>query len=186
MKTRLFYQIELQRRKECWRYPSSCMVKMLLEDSGLLDKEVINILDLTYGRGIFYHVLRDKVRVYGFDIRKLDWVVEPYRFYKKSAVNWRKHLDDYGEIDLVVVDPPWGGNHKLREHFKARDMVLLLREGERASRHFNVPLLVHFAYRVVPYKFRVKLDYWWIIRVRYLNLSNFSPSWWGLLYPDEG
>ena len=73
-------QREIQKKGGlCARYPVSCVVRDLIGATNLFKPLIpINILDLTYGEGRFYASFRNKVKVYGFDILRLDHVVKPY------------------------------------------------------------------------------------------------------------
>ena len=180
----LVHQVELQRKGGvCAAYPSSCLVRRLLGEAGLFKPfHHLRVLDLTFGQGIFYYSFRNSVQVYGFDIRRLEWVVKPYRFYNASCDKWRKQLPDTG-FDLVVVDPPFSpykrGQEK-RTHYRDNGSIsLCLVEALKAAEHYHTPLLVHFMWRTQPYGFRVLSEAW------YQGWSRLSriprPTWFGVL-----
>jgi predicted RNA methylase len=83
----------------------------------------LSIVDLTYGVGRFYRLSRTMIgRIIAVDIRKHEWEVEPTVFYQMDCrVFVNKVLlgvIDVGEVDVVVVDPPWSAEKrgvKLRE-----------------------------------------------------------------------
>ncbi len=180
----LVRQNELQRRGGvCAAYPSSCLVRKLLGQAGLFKPfQHLRVLDLTFGQGIFYYSFRSKVQVYGFDIRRLDWVVKPYRFYNASCDKWKKQLPSDIDFDLVVVDPPFSpykrGQEK-RTHYRDNGSIsLCFTEALKAAERFAAPLLVHFMWKTQPYGFKVLSETWF----QGWSLTKMArPTWFGVL-----
>ena len=92
-------QRDWQRKPGCFRNPFSCFFCHLLN---IL--EVKAVLDLTYGRGLFYEKCPN-LDITGVDIVKWDWVVEPRQFYKMDALAFIEGFN--GKADAIVLDPPY-------------------------------------------------------------------------------
>ncbi len=180
-------QTEIQKMGgECSRFPVSCLIRDMLIESGILKPfKTIEVLDLTFGEGRFWGAI-PQARVWGFDIRKLKWYKKPYVFFMESCENWKKHRNIIrNKFDLVVVDPPFTIYKQRREHYEDGGMLsMILNEGRKASEYFNVPLLVHFMWKCVPYGFKVVTERWFLGVTRYLNIR--LPTWFGLLSPEVG
>ncbi|MCE4601251.1 MAG: hypothetical protein F7C38_06790 [Desulfurococcales archaeon] len=181
----VIHQVEVQRKGgPCAAYPSSCIVRDLLNEAGLLKPfEPLKVLDLTYGQGIFYYSIRSRVRVYAFDIRLLNWIVKPYMFYEKSCEHWKRVGLESEAFDLVVVDPPFSPYNRgweKRGHYRDNGSIALcMYEALKASEHFNVPLLVHFFWKTIPYGYRVIAETWFQGWSRLSKMPR--PTWFGIL-----
>ncbi len=191
---RVMEQVEVQRRGGlCARYPSSCIVVGLLGDAGLLRPlQPLRVLDLTYGRGMFWAAANTVV--VGFDIRILDWVVEPRCFWGKPAWAWKYYADDIEEClggppDLVAVDPPWSARGSSTRRYYGLDRAVgdvasILEAAREASMHYNAALLVHLKDRWVPESHVILAELYWEPLTRYMNRSRNGPyTWWGVLEP---
>jgi hypothetical protein len=120
----------------------------------------LNILDLTYGTGRFYRESRYLInRIVAVDIARYDWEVAPTEFYQVDCrVFARKVLSgevDVGEVDVVVVDPPWSAEKrgvKPREtgisgrpyHIKGADSKSIIQAAIQLSSGLGKPLLYHY------------------------------------------
>ena len=152
---------EVQRLPGCGRAPDSCLIRAMLREVGLWPVGVGGfILDLTFGRGKFYEACPFRPRVIAYDIRRLNWVVEPVRFVKAPAWATIHHIRDGSlrdPVKLVVVDPPWQdcrrGNGCIRRvddrWFYRTSMMFgtpmqILESAARVSRLLGVPMLIHF------------------------------------------
>lgn len=185
-------QREVQREGGvCAKYPSSCLVRRLLNAVGLLQwGSMLRVLDLSYGEGRFWAALRSKVVVVGFDIAQLRWVVPPRYFVNDSALNWRRYEAMIervlgGQPDLVVADPPFSPYDRgweRRRHYRERCSISeILTGAEKAAQYYNAPLLIHFSGRYIPYGFQVIVELWW---KPWSSLSRIPrPTWWGILAP---
>ncbi|GEM_PF-3274859 len=71
-------------------------------------KGIIKILDLTYGVGRFYRIVRKKYNLFiiGVDIEKHEWETDPDIFINDTMFVVEKYID-INSIDLIIVDPPW-------------------------------------------------------------------------------
>lgn len=178
----------LQRLYRKCKYPYGVMVKLLLEEAGLRSHTV---LDLTYGEGKFWSCWRPK-HLIGFDVRRLDWTVEPDVFYQKPA--WAAlHMRVPG-VDLVAVDPPWqrsargrsarlsiGGRWWYRTSRMVGSPEAILESAARLAGELGVPLVVHFERPWVPEGFDVMVSVFW--RPSLPHASKEYRTWWGVLVP---
>jgi hypothetical protein len=74
----------------------------------VLDLDDVFVLDLTYGVGRFYRMVRGRVwLLIGVDIVRYEWEVEPDVFYQVDARWFASLYDPPRRPDLIVVDPPW-------------------------------------------------------------------------------
>ena len=187
---RVVHQVEIQKQGgSCAKYPSSCIVRQLLDSAGLLQfGRTLNVLDLTYGQGIFYYSIGLKVKVYGFDIHRLVWVTKPFAFYNTSCEKWKKVLPSSIGFDLVVVDPPWSiyrrGWEKRGHYYGNGSFVLCVTEAVKASEHYNAPLLLHAPWKLVPPNYNVVTEVWFQGWSRLTKMP--KPTWFGLLKPEGG
>jgi len=118
----------------------------------------VRILDLTYGVGRFYRIIKDVYRpfIIGVDIVKHRWEVEPDVFIQKDC---RKlsidEVRQYGKIDIVVVDPPWSHEKrgkvsymvsvsKLPYHIPGTEPYQIIYAATRIAREFGAPLIARF------------------------------------------
>jgi len=175
------------RGRACVKFPVSCLIRDLLIESGILkpNKE-LKVLDLTYGEGRFWGAIPE-AKVWGFDILKLNWVINPYVFFNESCEKWKNEVKVLNNcFDLVVVDPPFMPHNrspKMRKYYEDRgNLPLILKEGKEASEYFKAPLLVHFMWKCVPYGFHVLSEAWFQAFTRYLNKP--KPTWFGVLRGD--
>jgi predicted RNA methylase len=72
----------------------------------------LSILDLTYGTGRFYRSSKSMIgRIIAVDITKHKWEVEPAAFYQMDCRVFVERVlkgeIGLGDVDIVVVDPPW-------------------------------------------------------------------------------
>jgi hypothetical protein len=120
----------------------------------------LNVLDLTYGTGRFYRGSRYLVnRIVAVDIVRYEWEVEPTIFHQMDCrVFAHKMLNgeiDVGEVDVIVVDPPWSAEKrgvKPREtgvthrpyHISGFDSESIIRAAVRLARHAGKPLLYRY------------------------------------------
>lgn len=176
---------ELQRAYRKCRYPYGAMVWLLLQEAGL---EPSVVVDLTYGLGKFWSCWRPSYLV-GYDVRRLDWVVDPDEFHQAPAWSALHHVVD-GRVprpELVVVDPPWQRGPRSvgrrNGHFRVSNGLgsptVILESAARLSGMVGVPLLVHFGDRWVPQGFTSLAEVYWRP-----SLSRASPdyrTWWGIL-----
>ena len=189
---------EVQRLPGCSQAPGSCLVRVLLREAGLWPVGVKGfVLDLTFGRGKFYEAWPFRPRVIAYDIRRLNWVVEPTRFVKAPAWAAFHHVRDGSlrdPVELVVVDPPWQdcrrGNGCIRRvgdrwFYRTSRMVgtpeMILESAARVSRLLGVPMLIHFSDRWVPEGFKVLVEVFW--KPSLPRASKEYRSWWGLVRP---
>jgi len=182
---KVVHQIEIQRKGGvCSVYPSSCIVRDLIARAGLFKPfETLSVLDLTFGQGLFYYSFRNKAKVFGFDVQRLDWVVKPYRFYKASCDKWGKMLPDGITFDLVVVDPPfspyrrgWGKRHHYRDNCSISRCMY---EAMKASEKFKTPILIHFFWKTIPYNYETIVETWFQGWSRLTKLPR--PTWFGIV-----
>ena len=120
----------------------------------------LNIVDLTYGVGRFYRLSRTMIgRIIAVDIKKHEWEVEPTIFYQMDC---RVFVDKVlkgeiglGDVDIVVVDPPWShekrgvmareaGISRQPYHLKGVDSKSIIHAALRLSEAFNKPLLYRY------------------------------------------
>ncbi len=191
----LVTQIEIQRRGgACAKYPSSCVIRDLLARAGLLKPfRQLHVLDLTYGRGLFWKTMPQAV-IFAFDIRRLDWVRRPKCFVRAAAWAWKHYINNIaeclGNIDLVVADPPWVvKGTSTRRHYgldRAFGSVWhILNAAAEAARYFNSYLLLHLKDRYKPEGFAIVSQIYFLPMTRYLNLHKPNPyTWWGVLAPE--
>ncbi len=175
-------QITIQKKGGiCKKYPSACLVRDLLTESGLIKPfSEFKVLDLTFGRGIFWAAL-PQAKVFAFDIRKLDWVRKPYRFFHESCKNWKKRLANH-KFDLVCADPPFSPYHRgndARKYYYERDIALILYEAIKAAEYYQAPLLVHFLAKLQYHNTEVMTETWFQGRSRYAKMPR--PTWFGVL-----
>ena len=176
-------QVEVQKKGgKCARYPTSCIVRDFIAAAGLFKPLTpINILDLTYGEGRFYAAFRNKVKVYGFDILRLDHVVKPYKFYNKSCEKWKQHRDEINNVELVVVDPPFmpykRGGEKRRHYTANGAAIMCTNEALKAAEHYNAPVLIHYPFKIIPYQWKIVKEVWFTGHAA----VKLKPTWFGLL-----
>jgi hypothetical protein len=195
-------QLEVARRGGvCARYPTSCVVRDLLARSGLLKPlQPLRVLDVTYGQGIWWMTL-PQARVYGIDVKKLEWKRRPACFLQAPAWAWRSHAGEVeeclrGRPGLIAVDPPWqecvrgngcqgreiGGRYHYRVSAAVGSPEHILEAATEAARHYRAPLLVHYETRWVPEGFRVVVETWW--KPFLPNVDKYGyRNWWGILAP---
>ena len=183
-------QVEVQRRGGvCARYPSACIVRELLLRAGLLEPfRPVRVLDLTYGRGIFWAALPQAL-IYGIDIRRLDWVRRPRCFRETTAWAWRRYASEVesclgGSPGLVAVDPPWSERGSSTRRYYGLDRAVgsvdaILGAALHAATHYGSILLVHLKDRWVPEGFETVEEILWEPVTRYLNAGSYT--WFGLL-----
>lgn len=179
-------QRDVQRGGLCVKFPVSCVIRDLLVEAGVLKPfTVLRVLDLTFGEGRFWGAI-PQAKVWGFDVRKLNWVRKPYVFFNDSCGMWKERVGMLS-FDLVVVDPPfmpYRRGQERRKHYEDNGCIpLILREGEKAALYFKCPLLIHFMWKVVPFGFKVLSEVWFKPFTRYLN-SRYH-SWFGVLECEE-
>ena len=120
----------------------------------------LNIVDLTYGVGRFYRLSRPMIgRIVAVDIRRYEWEVEPTVFYQMDCVDFVSRVlnkeIELGDVDLVVVDPPWSiekrgvkpretGISSLPYHMKGVDSRLIIQAALRLSGALSKPLLYRY------------------------------------------
>ncbi len=183
-------QREIQARGgKCARYPVSCLIGELLARAGVIKPlRRFKVLDLTFGEGRFWAALPN-AEVWGFDIRRLRWVVKPSRFYNESCEGWRKHEEILSQsFDVVVADPPFSPYQRgweKRGHYRDNGSIpIILYEARKAAIHFRAPLLIHFVGKLVFYGFRVMAEAWFL-GISHLTQMSF-PTWFGVLSPEVG
>gem|GEM_PF-4064603 len=125
------------------------------------------------------------MQLYGFDVKQLNWIVKPYRFYNTSCTKWKKLLPMDITFDLVVVDPPFSPYRRgweRRTHYRDNGSIsLCLVEALKAAEQYNAPMLIHFMWKVQPYGFRVLSEAWF----QGWSLTKMSrPTWFGVLGRD--
>lgn len=152
-------QLDVQRRGGiCAKYPSACVVRDMLREAELLKPlRPIRVLDLTFGQGVFYAAIN--AIVFAFDIQRLDWVTKPYMFYQKPCWAYRRYLDEIGDVDVVVIDPPWAqwdhrGSRRARNYYsealgRPEDILMC---GINAAHDLGKPLLYHWREPLTNYK----------------------------------
>ena len=183
-------QVEVQKKGgPCARYPVSCIVRDLIGAANLFKPLTpINILDLTYGQGVFYYAIRSRVRVAGVDPRRLEWVVRPTCFIKSYAQKWKEWLDRVleclGDIDLVVVDPPWAqwkhkGSRKARQYYIAPVSLAIdiIEKALEVKEYLGVPVLIHYKERID--RGDIVVEVYFRGRSRYIREPR--TSWFGIL-----
>jgi len=118
----------------------------------------VKILDLTYGVGRFYRLIKSvyKPFIIGVDIARHKWEVEPNVFIQKDCT--KLTIDEvrrYGDINIVVVDPPWnhvkrGGTSemisvsKMPYHIPNVNPWQIVYAALRLAKELNTPLIVRF------------------------------------------
>lgn len=171
---------------KCARYPTSCIVRDLIAAARLFKPfKPLVILDLTYGEGRFYVSFKNKVKLYGFDILRLEHVVKPYRFYNKSCEKWKRYRDEINNVDLVVVDPPFmpyrRGNEK-RKHYAANGAAITCtNEALKAAEYYNAPVLIHYPFKITPYQWKILEEVWFM---GYAAVK-LKPTWFGIITKDH-
>ena len=184
----IIQQSELRKKGGfCAKYPSSCVVRMLLKDAGLFKPfKTIKVLDLTFGQGIFYYSFKSVVQVYGFDIKRLNWVTKPYKFFNMSCDKWKKKIDE-DHFDLIVVDPPFSPYDRgweRRLHYKDNGNIsLCLTEALKAAEKYNAPMLIHFIWKIIPYGFKPIVEVWFQGWSRLTKMNR--PTWFGIIVKEE-
>jgi hypothetical protein len=99
-------QRDVQKRGNLYvKYPMAYVVLKMLTKYG-----IVNVLDITYGRGRFYVMYRPRVLI-GVDPIKWEWLVKPDVFYQMNAYHFYRllrssELSIGKNIDCVVIDPP--------------------------------------------------------------------------------
>ena len=186
---------DIQRLPGCSQAPSSCMVKLLLEEAGLWPTPAGHwFLDLTYGIGQFYNTRYFRnVRIAGYDIRRLEWRRRPDWF--KQAPAWAALHDlERGTLPqpvwVVVVDPPWQGYwhrmlvgqrwfYRVSRGFGTTQQIL--EAAARLSKTLGVPLLVHYPNPWVPRGFTEIFSVFW--KPSLPRAKKIYRTWWGVLAP---
>ena len=182
-------QEDIMRLKGCRLKPSSCLIRMLLEEAGL-EPRGLTVVDVTYGEGRFYLAWRPRLLL-GCDVRLLKWKVEPDWFaLTPSWACWTRVEKLALETDLVVVDPPFSERgHRSWKHGRPHYNIWaavggkenVLRGGFRTAEQLGTPnILVHYNERVEPEGWQIIAEKWWRPRTRYLNLDD-TITWWGVL-----
>ncbi len=182
-------QEEIARVKGCGHKPSSCMVRMLLEEAGM-EPRGLAVVDTTYGEGRFYLAWRPRLLL-GCDVRILDWKVEPDLFARVPSWGCWRRVGKLGiKPDLVVVDPPFSDRgHKTERHGRPWYNSWAAVGGKRnvlqggfitAEKLQARYVLVHYNERVKHEGWRIIAEKWWRPRARHLNLDN-TITWWGVL-----
>jgi len=120
----------------------------------------LNIVDLTFGVGRFYRLSRSMIgRIIAVDITKHKWEVEPTIFYQMDCRVFVNRVlrgeIDLGDVDLVVVDPPWNaekrgvkpretGISSLPYHIRGVYSKSIVQAAIRLSRALGKPLLYRY------------------------------------------
>jgi predicted RNA methylase len=120
----------------------------------------LNVVDLTYGVGRFYRLSRPMIgRIIAVDIEKHRWEIEPTVFYQMDCrVFVSKVLNkeiELGDVDLVVVDPPWSsekrgvkpreaGISSLPYHMKGVNSQSIIQAALRLAGVLGKPLLYRY------------------------------------------
>jgi len=119
----------------------------------------VRILDLTYGVGRFYRKIREIYRpfIVGVDVARHRWEVEPDVFIQKDCRELSiDEVKQYGDIDVVVVDPPWSHTKrgkvsneasysKMPFHIPGVDPYQIIYAATRITRELGAPLIARFA-----------------------------------------
>jgi len=110
-------------------------------------KPPIRILDLTYGTGRFYKSLdRSILTITAVDVEKHKWEVEPNVFYQMRAQEFVNKVIgksiELGEIDVVVVDPPWDALKRGKIKYNIRLAARPYRFSENPESIINAALLI--------------------------------------------
>ena len=99
-------QRDIQKRGNLFtKYPTAYIISKIMSKYN-----VVNVLDVTYGRGRFYRLYRPKLLI-GVDPIRWEWIVRPDEFYKMTVFHFFRSLRN-GEViidkdlDCVVIDPP--------------------------------------------------------------------------------
>ena len=181
----IVHQVEIQRQGGvCVKYPTSCIVRQLIRK--LLEPlRPIRVLDLSFGEGRFYAALENKACVTGLDIQMLPWIVKPCRFYRANAMEWRARVPNNARFDLVVADPPWSPYRRgweKRFHYQANGGIpAVMYAAEKAAKHYNAHLLIHFMGKYIPYGYELVDELWYQGWSRLTKMP--KPTWFGLLKP---
>jgi hypothetical protein len=82
-----------------------------------LSRNDLTVLDLTYGKGRFYRLVRNKIKtLIAVDIIKHDWEVKPDVFYNMSCQDFANNVVNnkisISKPDVIVVDPPWSSEKR--------------------------------------------------------------------------
>jgi hypothetical protein len=120
----------------------------------------LNILDLTYGVGRFYRLSKPMIgRIIAVDVTRHKWEVEPTVFYQMDC---RVFVDkalkgeiELGDIDIVVVDPPWShekrgaaagevGISRQPYHLRGVDSRSIIQATVRLAKVLGKPLLYRY------------------------------------------
>ena len=160
-------------------------VRKLLDHINV-EKTILKILDLTYGRGRMWTCLpRNHLHLTGFDIQKWPWDVEPDVFYQAPAWKWNLLAGDM-EYNLVAVDPPWAFGKRGREAYGREEFLkilgtprLIMEAGVKAARHYSAFLVVHWKEQWVPHGFKLMVHE----TTRRTIWGVPTTSWWGILKP---
>jgi 23S rRNA U2552 (ribose-2'-O)-methylase RlmE/FtsJ len=80
-------------------------------------KNDLIVLDLTYGKGRFYRLVKNKIKtLIAVDIIKHDWEIKPNIFYNMSCIDFVNNVIEnkmkFEKIDIIVVDPPWSSEKR--------------------------------------------------------------------------
>jgi len=119
------------------------------------------IVDLTYGLGRFYRYSRKRIKqIIAVDIAKYSWEVAPTVFYEMPCQVFvekiiKNEIALPGNIDLVVVDPPWShekrgvvpkdvGYAMMPYHLKHVDSKSIIDATLQLARHLHAPLLYRY------------------------------------------
>jgi len=116
------------------------------------------VLDLTYGVGRFYRKIVEEYKpfIIGVDVVRHNWEVPPSVFIQRDARTLTlRDLEQYGRIDVVVVDPPWSalkrgvvssiaGYSRQPYHIKHVDPYPLITKAIWLSRQLGSKLVARF------------------------------------------
>ena len=175
-------QLELQRLGGvCARAPVSCLIRQLLNEAGILQPlRIVRVLGLTYGEGRFWLAL-PQAFVVGFDIRRVEWVRKPQKFFKKPCWAWRNYVNGFSP-DVVVIDPPWAEWRRgwdRRGHYIKYNAVgtpeYILKCGIDAAKALRKPLLYHWKAPLIADHIVGPIEFWG--RSRLANMRR--PSYFG-------
>jgi hypothetical protein len=131
-----------------------------LVDSVFTGRSDLIVIDLTYGLGRFYRLVRSRIKeLVGVDIVKHDWEVTPDKFYlmdcRKFVSQVIKGMIQVNKPDLIVVDPPWSSEKRGRfprstgvsnmPYHMNTDSKLIIRVAVELAKHLNTSLLYRYS-----------------------------------------
>jgi len=134
-------------------YPASYVVFKILEKHGLLG----TVLDVTYGKGRFYHCRKPDFLI-GADPKVWEWVVVPDVFIPRPVWQLKRVLERINvKPDVIVCDPPqW--NRDVHYHSRNEYSYLLGSPEQIIEEAVKLAKELGTQYFLLHYNRRIRMD----------------------------